>query len=453
MSGNSNAQKYYIDEIFTAAANGDVEAITKGYNMLSISPDVTDKMGWTPLMCAARNGHVNVMGFLLQQGADPKHMNKSGQTALDVASFWNQTGSVNFLNGFLKPNKSPVMEVVHYFGFSALDRQSYQRSDENEMKKAMRMENAKYVVFADLQLLVSNDAVTGKSQNVVYLTWGEIEKYLSIVDHDLIFLGVGNIDKGLLVRETHHAQLNDSPYFAVNFKKMPSDDEFSPEKYNGSFTDKDNRRLMMMLQKNESGLVAQARSVLAWHERYNFCPTCGNETIMKDFGYKRLCISESCTTHKGAHNTSFPRTDPVVIILVASKDGSKCLLGRQSRFPRGMYSCIAGFMEPGESIEDAARREVFEESGVKVGQVEYHSSQPWPFPSNIMIGLIGRAVCDDINVDKVELEDARWFDKPEVAKAILEGFGRKEGLVVPPHTAIAHHLIKTWVQRNSNSNL
>nr|XP_026690320.1 peroxisomal NADH pyrophosphatase NUDT12 isoform X3 [Ciona intestinalis] len=413
MSGNSNAQKYYIDEIFTAAANGDVEAITKGYNMLSISPDVTDKMGWTPLMCAARNGHVNVMGFLLQQGADPKHMNKSGQTALDVASFWNQTGSVNFLNGFLKPNKSPVMEVVHYFGFSALDRQSYQRSDENEMKKAMRMENAKYVVFADLQLLVSNDAVTGKSQNVVYLTWGEIEKYLSIVDHDLIFLGVGNIDKGLLVRETHHAQLNDSPYFAVNFKKMPSDDEFSPEKYNGSFTDKDNRRLMMMLQKNESGLVAQARSVLAWHER----------------------------------------TDPVVIILVASKDGSKCLLGRQSRFPRGMYSCIAGFMEPGESIEDAARREVFEESGVKVGQVEYHSSQPWPFPSNIMIGLIGRAVCDDINVDKVELEDARWFDKPEVAKAILEGFGRKEGLVVPPHTAIAHHLIKTWVQRNSNSNL
>ncbi|XP_078484635.1 NAD-capped RNA hydrolase NUDT12 isoform X3 [Ciona intestinalis] len=413
MSGNSNAQKYYIDEIFTAAANGDVEAITKGYNMLSISPDVTDKMGWTPLMCAARNGHVNVMGFLLQQGADPKHMNKSGQTALDVASFWNQTGSVNFLNGFLKPNKSPVMEVVHYFGFSVLDRQSYQRSDENEMKKAMRMENAKYIVFADLQLLVSNDAVTGKSQNVVYLTWGEIEKYLSDIDHDLIFLGVGDIDKGLLVRETHHAQLNDSPYFAVNFKKMPSEDEFCPEKYNGSFTDKDNRRLMMMLQKNEAGLVAQARSVLAWHER----------------------------------------TDPVVIILVTSKDGSKCLLGRQSRFPRGMYSCIAGFMEPGESIEDAARREVFEESGVKVGQVEYHSSQPWPFPSNIMIGLIGRAVCDDINVDKVELEDARWFDKPEVAKAIVEGFGRKEGLVVPPHTAIAHHLIKTWVQRNSNSNL
>uniref|UniRef100_H2Z6A0 NAD(+) diphosphatase n=1 Tax=Ciona savignyi TaxID=51511 RepID=H2Z6A0_CIOSA len=403
-----------------------------------------------PLLCARREmAMLTSCSFCYRK--DPTFVNKSGQTALDIAHFWNQTQSANFLKGFLKPSSIPALESVHYFGYSVVDRQSYQRSDTQGMIDAMKSKKAKFIIFSDLKLLVLNDA-SPKDKNVVYLSWEDVESCLE-EEHDLIFLGVGDIDKGLLVRETHHGTPDDLPYFAVNFKKDPSSENLNVDKYNAHFTSSENRRVMMMLHNYESGLVAQARSMLAWHDRYKFCPTCGTKTVMKDSGYKRVCESASCPTQKGAHNTSFPRTDPVVIILVVSKDGEKCLLGRQARFPGRMYSCIAGFMEPGESMEDAARREVFEESGVKVGQVEYHSSQPWPFPSNLMLGMIGRAVSDEINVDRVELEDARWFERSEVARSISEGFHRKEGLVVPPRTAIAHQLIKAWLQRSYNSNL
>ena len=188
-----------------------------------------------------------------------------------------------------------------------------------------------------------------------------------------------------------------------------------------------------LLVPGELNLLAQARALLYWHQRHRFCASCGAPTMLADAGYRRHC--ESC----GADH--FPRTDPVVI-LVAVKDG-KCLLGRQPQFLPGMYSALAGFVEPGESLEDAARREILEESGIRVGQVRYHSSQPWPFPASLMIGLLGEAETTDIVIDKSELEDARWFDREEILAMLADR--HPDGLKVPPVMAIAHHLISAAV--------
>lgn len=180
----------------------------------------------------------------------------------------------------------------------------------------------------------------------------------------------------------------------------------------------------------ELGIAAQARALLHWHIRHRFCSNCGAPTRQDDAGYKRVC--DTCS---GEH---FPRTDPVAIIAITR--GQSMLLGRSARFASGMYSTLAGFVEPGETAEDAARREVLEESGVQVGNVQYIMSQPWPFPANLMLGMAGEAISEEITIDPDELDDARWFSFDEI---IAMGKGNHpEGLLLPPDISIAHHLIR-----------
>jgi NAD+ diphosphatase len=180
------------------------------------------------------------------------------------------------------------------------------------------------------------------------------------------------------------------------------------------------------------GALAQARSLTGWHQRHGFCSVCGAKTAIRIGGYRRDC--PNCSAEH------FPRTDPVVIMLAI--DGERCLLGRQARFAPGMYSCLAGFIEPGETIEDAVRRETSEEAGIEVGRVRYHASQPWPFPSSLMIGCHAEAISRDIIRDEAELEACRWFSRAEV-QAMLAGV-HPDGIKCPPEIAIAHHLIKAW---------
>jgi NAD+ diphosphatase len=181
-------------------------------------------------------------------------------------------------------------------------------------------------------------------------------------------------------------------------------------------------------------VLGQAKAILSWHARHGFCANCGAPTRVSAAGWRREC--DAC---KAQH---FPRTDPVVIMLAL--DGERCLLGRQSRWPEGMYSCLAGFVEPGETIEEAVRREIREESGVICGEVAYLASQPWPFPSSLMIGCLTRATSREIVVDRVELEDARWFTRDDV----MAMFDKRhpEGLTAPMPMAIAHHILRVWAE-------
>ena len=180
--------------------------------------------------------------------------------------------------------------------------------------------------------------------------------------------------------------------------------------------------------------LAEGKSLLVWHSRRKFCSNCGTQLRTVDAGWRRDC--PSC---KAQH---FPRTDPVVIMLAIA--GERCLLGRSGRFATNSWSCLAGFVEPGETIEEAVRREIHEEAGIACGQVKYFRSQPWPFPSSLMIGCHVQALGYELVVDHNELEAARWFDRDEVTSMLART--HPEGLITPVPVAIAYHIIRHWVE-------
>ncbi len=180
-------------------------------------------------------------------------------------------------------------------------------------------------------------------------------------------------------------------------------------------------------------LAGCGKSLVSSRARNGFCANCGSATGQAAGGWRRDC--PAC----GAHH--FPRVDPVVIMLVTR--GERCLLGRQPRFPAGMWSCLAGFVEPGETLEEAVRRETFEEAGVAIGRVRYELSQPWPFPSQVMVGMRAEALAEELRPDDAELDDTRWFDRAEAA-AMLER-RHPQGWFAPPPAAIAHHLLRRFV--------
>jgi len=205
---------------------------------------------------------------------------------------------------------------------------------------------------------------------------------------------------------------------------------------------RDLRSCAHRMSMGDTGIMAQARSLIDWHNRHGFCAVCGGPTTMARGGAMRRCSDPACAAQH------FPRVDPVAIMLVV-QDG-KCLMGRQSHFPPGMYSALAGFIEPGETLEDAVRREVMEEAGIRVGRVDYVMSQPWPFPSSLMIGCVAEGLSDEITIDEHELETARWITKAEAAAALNRGNpydneGEVADLFIPPPIAIAHHLLREWV--------
>ncbi len=198
----------------------------------------------------------------------------------------------------------------------------------------------------------------------------------------------------------------------------------------------DCRSILMqgLLGAADIGAMAQASALLAWHGAHRFCGRCGHETEMRAGGYKRHC--PACAAEH------FPRTDPVAIMLTVTRH--RCILGRGAHFAPGMYSALAGFIEPGETIESAVRRETLEEAGIRLGRVVYHASQPWPFPYSLMIGCFGEALDDEIDRDAAELEDCRWFSRPEVLSMLAHA--HPGGIKVPPEGAIAHHLIRFWAE-------
>jgi len=192
------------------------------------------------------------------------------------------------------------------------------------------------------------------------------------------------------------------------------------------------RRIMVALSPRDAELAATAKAILGWHVTHRFCARCGTESVMQMAGWQR-----DCPACQGKH---FPRTDPVVIMLITR--GNSVLLGRSPGWPTGMYSLLAGFVEPGETMEAAVRREVLEETGVRVGTVSYLASQPWAFPSSLMLGCRGEALSDEIILDPVELEDALWISREALAEAHA---GQNPDILPARRGAIAHFLLQNWL--------
>ncbi|MCZ6720596.1 MAG: NAD(+) diphosphatase [Proteobacteria bacterium] len=198
----------------------------------------------------------------------------------------------------------------------------------------------------------------------------------------------------------------DIAHFAVDLSAL-SEDAARALEPDARFEDL--RRVGALMAQAEGALLAYARGIVHWHRRHRFCGVCGSQTESREGGHLRMCANAAC---RAPH---FPRTDPAVIMLVTF--GERCLLGRHGDWAPGLYSTLAGFVEPGESLEEAVSREVAEEAGVEVVKVRYHSSQPWPFPASLMLGFIGEAVSESLTLDPHELEDAQWFTREQLAQA------------------------------------
>ena len=249
----------------------------------------------------------------------------------------------------------------------------------------------------------------GRPPETVFLRFTDIEHLLKETDN-LIFLGKNE----------------EVSYFSLHFSKTEHKDVL--EKFGNL---KDLRSVSTSLDNEELSVLAFAKALDYWHETHKFCGKCGFETQSLEAGHVRKCKNPDCG------KSHFPRTDSAIIVLISN--GAKCLLGRQASWPKGRYSCLAGFVEPGESLEDAVKREVWEESGVIINKVHYHSSQPWPFPASIMLGFFAEAKTEEIKIDNKELEDARWFSRSD----IVEGLQNKT-LGLSSEYSISFRLLEDW---------
>jgi len=216
-------------------------------------------------------------------------------------------------------------------------------------------------------------------------------------------------------------RMGDTHYFAAEIESIEP-----PALLSGTHFE-DLRLVASVLPAGEAGLLAYARAMIAWRRRHRYCGTCGSTTHAAKSGHVLVCADPACRSEQ------FPRIDPAIIVLVS--DGDRALLGRQASWPLGRYSTIAGFVEPGESLEDAVAREVLEETGIEVDRIEYHSSQPWPFPASLMLGFMAHAVTSQIHLRDQELEDARWFTRAELAST---------DALLPPRQSISFRLIEHW---------
>ena len=299
------------------------------------------------------------------------------------------------------------MEEIYTFAGNPLDRVTQRRQDGAWIASLLDDPATRLLPLHELKPLV-RDGSAGA------LDWQGVAPWQPAIDAGatLILLGIGE----------------GRAHFALDASAAPS--------AAGAET-ADVRSLAAAIPGGEAAILAEARSLLDWHARHGFCAQCGTPSVINSGGWGRRC--PSCRAHH------YPRVDPVVIMLAVR--GERCLLGRGRRRPGSRFSCLAGFMEPGETIEEAVRREVLEESGIRIGQVRYLASQPWPFPSTLMMGLLAEALSEDIRIDPEEIAEARWFEREEV-RAMVERSRSDDQIpgvtTLPPPLAIGHQLARRW---------
>jgi NAD+ diphosphatase len=307
----------------------------------------------------------------------------------------------------------PLSTHLNTFAGNPLDRASERRADPDWLRAQLSDPDSLALALWNGKPLVEDDPASEGAVRIAYLPMA-LAREIAAGDERMLFMGLWK----------------QAAVFAIDLEST-ADPAEGPLAGFGRFEDL--RGVALRLPATDAAILSTAKSVFEWRRRHGFCSACGQPSLATDGGWKRVC--EAC---RAEH---FPRTDPVVIMLPVF--GEKCLLGRQAVWPKGMYSALAGFLEPGETIEEACAREVKEEAGLTATAVTYHSTQPWPYPSSLMIGLYAQVEDDNATPDQTELEEVRWFTREET-RELLEG--RIPGVYAPGAMAIAHQLIKTWSQ-------
>ena len=294
------------------------------------------------------------------------------------------------------------------FVAQALDRAHNRRKDAEWIIRQMRDPGSCFVPVRQSRILITE----GEAPRPVFLDSNQLE-------------GLAREDCTFFLGER-----KGRAYFAIDL------DEKGPCPFDHMGRFRDLRAVAALLSRDDGALLAYAKALTHWHRHNLFCGACGGQNETREGGHLRACVNPRCGV------LHFPRTDPAMIVLVNS--GERCLLGRQQIWPGRMYSVLAGFVEPGESAEGAVAREVFEEVGIRVKNIRYHSSQPWPFPYSLMLGFTAEAIDDRISLADRELEDARWFGRRELREAVEGG-----KVNLPQPVSISYRLIEDWFDKQS----
>jgi len=312
-------------------------------------------------------------------------------------------------------------ENIYYKGLG-LDRASEHRKDAGWIKQQWQHEGCRVLLLHSGRNLMVWDRQSDARPIAISHPRDEVEAILA-ESENLVFLGLDNQEP---IFAADVSMLDEADILA-----LPGDHEFV-----------DLREAGWLLSGQEAALLAYARGLLYWNRHNCFCSNCGSVAESRQGGHLRVCTNAACG------RMHFPRTDPAVIMLVedlSEPTNPRCLLGRNSRFPERLVSTLAGFVDPLETLEECVEREVFEEAGVRVDQVEYQASQPWPFPSSIMLGFRARALTTEINIDGVEIAEAHWFS-PEQMKTFGEWGDSGDGYCLPRRDSIARYLIEAWMK-------
>ncbi len=301
---------------------------------------------------------------------------------------------------------------------TSLERRSDKRTDAAFIGEACANPDAKVLVLFDLRVPIVSPAGRAEAR----LRWLSFQKVQAIAKpSEFVFLG---------------EEKTGAPVFACNFQPLQTVNAAAALEEMKPLVDLRSLAVQAVLSEAELLIASQARAILAWHAVNRCCTQCGGHVRSHDGGWRRHC--GACGLD------AYPRMDPAVIMLITRED--RCLMGREHRFPEKLYSTLAGYIEPGDDIEHAVRREIEEETGIDVGRVRYVGSQPWPFPHSLMIGCWGEALTGEIALNTAELADARWFSREEAASMLANS--HPEGLEVPPAISIARMLIQSFVDGN-----
>lgn len=302
------------------------------------------------------------------------------------------------------------MEDIYCFAGNPLDRVSERRRDREWIAGLLAAPDSRILPLYDLKPAI-HDMASPALQWQPLAAWQE----RIAAGATCIFLGIGDDGKAR---------------FAIDATGVDGAS-------NATADNVDVRALAPLVTSDEAAILAEARSLIDWHARHGYCAQCGSQTTVASAGWTRRC--PNC---RASH---YPRSDPVTIMLVVR--GERALLGRNRRRPGQRFSCLAGFMEPGETPEEAVRREVREESGIKVGRVKYLAAQPWPFPSTLMMGFLAEGISEAITIDPEEIAEARWFAREEIREMVARaaaGEDDPDKVSIPQPLAIAHHLCRRW---------